>query len=349
MIGLKRFLIFLKRALIFLTVNLLLIVIALYSVMYICVHGPSTRARDLFVMSVKETSAVGFLANIYLSEDEIAKIMEANSVSGDYEETDVALIHIKERKQDEYKEDVIQTDDDSKKEDVYAESDGIKILNISTSSYKGKLAIISDPSRVHVGVSGKYGKNENGKTITDIAISNGACLATNAGGFVDEKGLGLGGEPIGMVITGSKLLYGNPNTQYEICGFTKDNIMIMGYMTPNQALSRGVRDAISFGPALVSNGALTKINGTGGGMNPRTAIGQREDGAVLILVIDGRQVTSFGATYQDIANLMLEYGAVNAFNLDGGSSSAMYYEGRIINSVATGGYLRPLPTAIIVK
>ena len=61
------------------------------------------------------------------------------------------------------------------------------------------------------------------------------------------------------------------------------------------------------------------------GFNPRTAIGQRADGAVIFVCIDGRQAGSLGGTYADIINIMQEYGAVNACNMDGGSSSVMMY------------------------
>ena len=90
-------------------------------------------------------------------------------------------------------------------------------------------------------------------------------------------------------------------------------------MTAQAALDRGVRDAVSFGPVLVVNGEAVEVNGSGSGLNPRTAIGQREDGSILLVVIDGRQVNSLGASYSDVIELMLEYGAVNAANLDGGS------------------------------
>ena len=84
------------------------------------------------------------------------------------------------------------------------------------------------------------------------------------------------------------------------------------------------------------------------GLNPRTAIGQRSDGAILMLVIEGRQPSRLGATYQDEAELMLRFGAVNACNLDGGSSSMMWYNGAYINNSASVIGIRPIPTSFIV-
>ena len=120
-------------------------------------------------------------------------------------------------------------------------------------------------------------------------------------------------------------------------------------MTGKQALEEGIRDAVSFGPTLIVNGEALSGIGTGGGLNPRTAIGQRADGTVLLLVIEGRQATSLGASYTDLIRVMLEHGAVNAANLDGGSSSVMYYEGSLVNSNASVIGLRKMPTAFLVR
>ena len=110
-----------------------------------------------------------------------------------------------------------------------------------------------------------------------------------------------------------------------------------------------LRDAVTFGPALVINGEACEVSGISSGLNPRTAIGQRRDGAVLLLVIDGRQASSLGATYADMINVLMEYEAFNAANLDGGSSSMLWYNGEYINKgvILTGS--RELPTAFIVR
>ena len=84
------------------------------------------------------------------------------------------------------------------------------------------------------------------------------------------------------------------------------------------------------------------------GVNPRTGIAQRSDGAVMLLVIDGRQLHSQGATYEDMAEVVLEYGAVNAYNLDGGSSSMMWYQGDYVNHCASVVGIRPVPTTFLV-
>ncbi len=86
----------------------------------------------------------------------------------------------------------------------------------------------------------------------------------------------------------------------------------------------------------------------GDGVNPRTAIGQRADGAILLLVINGRQIDSLGATYDDLIDIMLEYGAVNASNLDGGSSSLMIHNGEYITNSAYIFGERVIATSFLV-
>ena len=104
---------------------------------------------------------------------------------------------------------------------------------------------------------------------------------------------------------------------------------------------------------LVINGEARDMNGMGSGLNPRTAIGQRSDGSVLMLVTDGRgKAGHLGASASDLINIMVEYGAVNAANLDGGSSSCMYYNGEYLMTSVTFYYSNSswkLPLGFVVK
>lgn len=307
---------------------LFLLLIFLTGTVLILEYGPSKTARNLFVNSAMESSAGKFLATLFISKDKIKEIQESNSVELMKEITDASLIAI-----------------DDTKDDL----DKIELVKVKGSTFKGIMAIIHDPSRVTIGVSGPYGAAYAGKTVEEMAKSYNAVLATNGGGFEDANGMGNGGTPIGIVISDGKLAFGSMSKTYEVIGFDYDNKLVVGNMTGAEAINRGVRDALSFGPILIVNGKPAKINGTGGGLNPRTAIGQREDGAVLLLVIDGRQANSLGASYEDVMNVLLEYKAINAANLDGGSSSLLYYEGKYINNSSSLVGARPMPTSIIVR
>lgn len=310
--------------------TIVLLLIGLLGIVHIVEFGPSKTARNLFVNSAMESSAGGILVTLFFSDEEIAQIRALNSVQKTDEVTDSSLISDTSELTDE-------------------EKDLIEIVDIEKGTYRGKMMIVRDPSRVLVGISGEYGRDCKGRKVSEIADSYGAIAATNAGGFYDAGGVGTGGEPDGLVISEGELKWGDPGTTYEVIGIDNNNVLVVGNMTAQAALDRGVRDAVSFGPVLIVNGEPVEVNGRGSGLNPRTAIGQREDGAILLAVIDGRQVNSPGASYSDIIDLMLEYGAVNAANLDGGSSSLMYYKGEYINNCSSMYGPRDLPTTIIVK
>ena len=135
-------------------------------------------------------------------------------------------------------------------------------------------------------------------------------------------------------------------------GFDNQNRLILGKMSKEKALSMNFRDAIEFGPFLIVNGKRSFIKGNGGwGVAPRSVIGQREDGIVLFLVINGRIPTSIGADMNDLCDIMENYGAINAANLDGGASSELVINHKIVNKPVAGGKdgLRYLPTFWVVK
>jgi len=157
--------------------------------------------------------------------------------------------------------------------------------------------------------------------------------------------------PWGVVIKNGQLVWYSAKGEFRdsiIIGFDQDHKLQFGKMTPQEALDRGIQEGLSFRPALIMDGKRVPLSGTGGGLNPRTAIGQRKDGAVLMLVVDGRQPDSIGASFKDLQDVMLAYGAVNAANLDGGSSSTLVYNGEILNNISMIG-LRKISTAFLVR
>ena len=182
--------------------------------------------------------------------------------------------------------------------------------------------------------------------------------AINGGGFTDSssgdsKWTGTGGKPVGVLISNGTVKYNDVNdetTKVDVMAMTKNGVLLVGPHSLSEMNELGVTDAISFGPAIVVNGKGTIKSGDGGwGIAPRTAIGQRKDGSILFMVIDGRQTSSVGATLKDVQNIMLQYGAINATNLDGGSSSTMYYEGDVINNPCDPLGERSVPSVVYVK
>ena len=227
--------------------------------------------------------------------------------------------------------------------------DGIEVVEFRKPTYQGTMLIVHDPSRVVVGTLDYWGGS--GWYLQQFMENYGAVYGTNAGSFEDPDGMGLGGRPDGLVMKDGLISWGSPYGYYNcVLGFDGDHRLHAANMSGQEALDRGLVTAVSFppGPVLIQDGE--KLTGLGGNCNPRTCIGQRADGAVLIVVVEGRYADSFGATYDDLANLLWEYGAVNGGNLDGGTSSAMFhYTERITGGSSPdprGG--RPIATTILV-
>lgn len=304
------------------------LLVLLVGLCWVLFRGPSPTARDAFVNTLMETSALKFVPSLFLSKEVVEDIISANTVFETEESTD---------------SDTVFTE-----KDTTVPPETIEIEAIVGPSYSGKMMIVHDPSRVKVASLNAFSHEVDGKTVKQFAKEFGAVGAVNGGGFADENGMGSGGMPLGIVIRDGQLVFGSESSVTSVVGFDADNRLVVGKMSGKEALDRNVRDAVSFGPAFIVNGNPAEVSGTSGGINPRTVIGQRADGTVLIMVIDGRQPQSLGATYKECINIMLEYGAVNAANLDGGTSTAMVYQGEIINSCSSLWGPRYTPTAFIV-
>ena len=203
------------------------------------------------------------------------------------------------------------------------------------------MLLVHDPSLVTLAAPDKY-TSDSFKEIKDFVEENGAVGGITASGF-------SGSLPYGYVIKNGTIVYGSSSGSLPFVGFDSDHILHTKRMSPQEALDSGMVCGVCWSPVLIENGV--KNPALGGGKNPRAAIGQRADGTVLLVVIEGRSLNSFGATYPELAELMDEYGAVNACNLDSGRSSVMVYQGELVTHVATGSDFlagRELPNAFIV-
>jgi len=338
----KRLLRFAGRTALILLETVLLLVIVLYGVMYVLAKGPSPTARDLFVRSVRETSAIGFLANIYFTDEEIALIESAQQVE-EYQETDTSLITITKPEDKEESAGPVADEWGLIDED----GDGLILEEVKGEGYSGYMLVVLDPSRVILGsVPKSYGGM--GYTVEQMVKKFDAVAGTNAGGFDDPNGAGNGSIPDTLVVFEGNIYYEYLGVNDGFVGLDKNHILHTGILTPDEIRQREIQYGVCFGPVLISNGEVALAENNVGGLNPRTAIGQRSDGAILMLVIDGRQVSSIGATYRDLVDIFLEYGAVNACNLDGGSSSMMWFGDGYVNNSASVIGIRPVPTAFVV-
>lgn len=221
--------------------------------------------------------------------------------------------------------------------------------DISGQFWKGKLIYVYDPTSVRVVVPNKVGEGER---ISSMVTRTGAVAGINGGGFIDPDGLGNGFAPIGLILSGFDAVYTDvePETPQHIIGFTKEGTLVVGKYSLLELREMGVKDAVSFlAPRLIANGNPQITTGDGGwGRAPRTAIGQKEDGTLIFVIIDGRQASSVGATLKEVQDLLLKEGAVNAGLLDGGASSELVVQGEVLTKPSSRYGERRLPSGILV-
>jgi len=327
----------------FVLVFLISVCLLILGLVHAITKGDLPSTQELFVVSVNETSAVKFLARIFYTEERVQEILAANAVLPPDEITDLdSIIFVPPP---EIPKDPVEAQEHA---EVYEEYKDIEIIDITGSTFKGKMMIVRDPSRVHLTAIPYFGYNVAGKKIESLVSDAGAIAGMNAGGFADDGGMGSGGMPLGLFILDGEIKVGAESTYCNVIGITYDHKLVVGEMTGADALALGVRDAVHFTPTLIVNGKAAEVSGSGGGVNPRTCIGQRADGAMLLLCIDGRQPHSIGASLQDCVQVMMDFEAVNAANLDGGSSSVMVYNGEVINVCSSITGSRDQPAAFVV-
>ena len=283
-------------------------------------NGPSPAARDVLTMSLLEASGTKWVPGIFLGDQMVEQIQNGGAELFEEEAPNMQPIQINTDSSltanaDEWKD----------------YPDGIRIEEVSGDTYNAYVMIVRDPSRVYLATSAEqFSMSIPGTRITEQIEKEGAIAAVNAGAFFDNgtSSPSVGSVPEGLVISDSKVVWNSGKAPEEgFVGFNQDNVLVVAdKMTAKEAMELGIRDGCCFGPVLIKNGGINnEVYNTNSGYNPRTAIGQRADGAVILLCIDGRQAGSLGGTYADIINIMVEYEAVNACNLDGGSSTVMLY------------------------
>lgn len=315
-------------------------------------YGPFSFFRDFIVTTAMTTMTHKYFAYVLYSESMVEEILDNNKVIETEDPTDTSKINIKPivdtgTYESIYEEQVLKKDDGN---DLY------KVVDISGSGWKGYMVVVYDPSRIELVFSKNYGKG--GEYLSTMAKNNNAYVAMNASG--------VNSVPRQNYVTGQTILNGKVyksgrhiNKGGGLVGFTKDNVLMLTKKTASEAVKDGMDRAVEFGPFLVVNGKMSDFKGNGGwGIANRTAIGQRQDGIVLFIVIDGRTSSSVGISMKNLAELFVKYKAYNASNLDGGGSSALYAKrnitdktGKLLNTPKGYNYSgeRFLPNAWMVR
>lgn len=320
------------------------------AVLSFLLYGPWNGFRDWYITSAMTTMTHQWLATIFYSQDVIDEVMARNNVEEIDGITDTTLIKFQEEPK---KEEKVTYANEYERQVLEREPGTVyKKIDISGKGYDGYLAFVYDPSKIHTMVTSQI--NVRGEYVTDMAKREGAVLAINGGGFDDPNYSSNGGTPTAVTIVRGKTVSskGNFGGVGGVVGFTKDNILTLGRFSASKAEELGIRDAVTTGcPFLIINGESTKVNGNGGwGDAARTVIGQRQDGIVLMLVINGRNYAKgiIGTDMKELIDIMERYGAYNAACLDGGTSTVMVENGEIINDPIDGAgrhKTRWIPTA----
>ena len=300
-----------------------LILVAACLALNLIFNGPSPAARDILTMTLLEPSGTKWIPGLFMDAQTLDSIRtrDDSNLKDEFSNTSEIVIN---------KDTAISAGTDE-----WANSpDGIRFESHSGDTYNAHIMIVRDPSKVYLGTSTEnFSTSIPGTRIDDQIETDGAIAGVNAGAFFDNgtSDPSVGSVPEGLVYSKGvcKWTTGSPpNGIKGFAGFNKDNILVVAQdnLSKAQAEELNIRDGCCFGPVLIMNGEINQeAYNSNSGWNPRTAIGQRKDGAVVFVCIDGRQAGSAGGTYKDVIDIMIEYGVVNACNMDGGSSSIMVY------------------------
>ena len=304
------------------------ILVALYMIgcssFLFILYGPYDGFRNWLITTAMGTMNHQYYCKWFYSNDFINEVLGSNYIDDNGAETDANLVDHKESTKyaNSYEKEILER----KKGTLY------KVIEFKVNGCNAYLGVVYDASKISVGYS-KW-LHSSGQYIYDMAKEQNSVLTINGGGFKDPGQNSKGADPIGVTISNGKVIT-NERTggAYGVIGFNKNNTLVLRQSTDAYKLiNEGVRDAVTMAPFLIVNGKPSFIKGNGGwGIAARTAIGQRKDGIVLFLVVDSNYNRTKGATMADLVDIMQKYGAVNAANLDGGTSSVMVVEGEMIN------------------
>lgn len=295
---------------------------------FVMMYGPWDGVRNFYVTTAMKTKDHQYLAKIFYNDKTIDDIVNSNY-----------FIEIKEKvKLDDVVIDTSPKSSYKNKEDEEiltrdGNNEDYKIINLKVGISKAYLVAIYKPEKVTLIRAKNFNIGRYGEQVTYMCNRYNASVCINGGGFVDE---GIGSDiPLGYVIDDGEIVWPSSNwdtRKGNLIGFNKEGkLLLLANSTGENALAEGMVDGLEFGPFLIVNGKPIEIVGDPWGKSPRVAIGQRKDGVVLFLVIDGENYID-GASLQDVVDVLTKYGAYNAANLDGGHSSSLAVNGVLYNN-----------------
>lgn len=325
-----RYPMFVRRAVRFILYSIMAVVYAFVLGSLLLFHGPFPAVRQ-YVIDSLETTMHGYLLEPLALDTLPEKVIQS------------AKPHLR---------DIQQASTHVVRENfLHSKTTAVRIETYHGSTYTADIMFIPDPTRVRVGVTKYIGKF--GMTLSEMLNYYHAIGGINGGAFQDvQHWRGTGGSPQGITIMDGKVITDQQSSNQTVIALTNEGQLITGPYTLSQLQKLHVTQALTFGPTLVQNGQGMIKNGNGGwGYAPRTVIGQKSDGTLIFIVTDGRGIhgpNDIGASLLQMQNLMLRLGAVTAANLDGGSSSTMMYNGKLVNQPTDVLGEREVATAFLI-
>ncbi|MGL5677768.1 MAG: phosphodiester glycosidase family protein [Cellulosilyticaceae bacterium] len=327
-----------------------LAILGLSSFYVVVLSGLFPGVQELWVTTAMTTLDHKWLATSFIDDDTVDAIMKRNYVDDTGYQTETSLVSVPvvnemvdqevegQKPTAQSKEEVVL--------DMYVEAEGYTLLEegiytkeVKGATWAGNLMLIKDPSRVEL-THTKY-QFEKGQTVKQMVADQGARAGINGGGFVDGPNYDSnGGLPAGLLMKDGIVI--NPKedngAKHSVIGLNKEHILVLGKMTIKEALEAGIQDCVTFSPFLIVNGDPIIKEGNGGwGIAPRTALGQRANGEIIFLVIDGRQPThSIGVDIRVLQDVLMSEGCINGAMVDGGSSTVMVYKDTFVNKPSLG-------------
>lgn len=225
----------------------------------------------------------------------------------------------------------------------------VKVYSLQEAGYRGYMAKVrlKNPKALKMVLANNLVKSK-GETTSHAGRRTGAVLAINAGGFMTDKKGYL--TPLGITVVDGKIRTFSNNSKLSFVGFNNKGHLVGTKITTQQQITeQGILQGASFLPRLLQGGKRLAIpRDWANTRQPRTLIGHFDNGDLLLIVIDGRREGwSNGVTLEEAQRKLQEFHVVDAYNLDGGGSSAFYYNGKLLNK-PSGGRERPVVSNLVI-
>ena len=294
---------------------------------FFIMYGPWNYVRNLYVTTAMQTMTHKWMAKIFYSDEKINEIMSNNYIVGFTEDVNLDDIVIDTSNKKTYR--------NEEERELLEHEDGelYKMLNIKVGNANGYIVAIYDPTKVSLLRTKKFNAGTYGERVIDMCKRYGGLVCINGGGFTN--GLSNGSDvPAGYVIDDGEVVWkaGDGTELSNIIGITNDGkLKLMNNTTGENAIKEGIKYGIEFGPFLIINGKKAEMQGTPFGVANKCVIAQRKDGIMLFLVTEGESYVD-GASLPEVVDVLEKYGAYNAANLDGGQSTSLVIDNKLVNS-----------------